>query len=333
MHKIYPKRIQSDRTDVVNLLASEGIRFEENVDITFGHYESGKLVATASIFKNIIKCVVIDSAFTGGAMFNELMTVCLNEIARRNYEGAFVYTKPMYEKSFATIGFKLIETAGNDLIFMERNRHGFDEYIKNLSATKIDDYNIGAIVLNANPFTLGHRFLIDYAYRQSNHLHIFVVSEDESYFKTDDRYNMVKEAISDLKDVTLHKTDYYLVSSATFPSYFIQDDSSVTETHARLDARIFKYHIAKALDIDYRYVGSEPASFATNIYNLTMSKVFMTEPKPGKPTLIEIPRKEKNGQVISASLIRKYINDGHVEKIKDLVPTSTYDYIIDHKLY
>ena len=140
---------------------------------------------------------------------------------------------------------------------------------------------------------------------------------------------MVEAGVGDFDNVILHHTESYLVSSATFPSYFIDEDKSVTKIHASLDARIFKYHIAKALGIDKRFVGTEPNDEATRIYNETMKEVFESKPDPNKPQLIEIPRKKFDGEVISASRVRALIENVEFEKIKCIVPTTTYEYIRD----
>lgn len=330
MIKIYPKFIEKDKNDVETLLNQEGIRFEENVETTFGKYENDKVIATASIYKNIIKCVAIDPAYKGGAVFNEMMTALLNEINQNGYDESFVYTKPIYEKSFVSIGFKEIERVGNDLIFMQKARDGFTSYLEKLKKTKLDGESIGAVVLNANPFTLGHQYLVDYGAKHSTYLHIFVVSEDASYFSAKDRYKMVELSVKNYDNVIIHPTESYLVSSATFPSYFIDEEKSVTKIHASLDARIFKYHIGKALEIDQRFVGTEPNDEATRIYNETMREIF--ESDPNKIDFVEIPRKELNGEVISASRVRSLIDQGKIEEIKDLVPQTTYEYIKDNNL-
>lgn len=330
MIKIYPKLIEKDKNDVKALLDQEGIRFEENVQKTFGKYENDKLIATASIYKNIIKCVAIDPSYKGGALFNEMMTTLINEINQNSYDSAFVYTKPIYETSFAAIGFNVIERVDNELIFMQKARYGFASYIEKLKQSKVDGDVIGSIVLNANPFTLGHQYLVDYGAKHSTYLHIFVVSEDASYFSTTNRYNMVKLGVHNYDNVIIHPTDSYLVSSATFPSYFIDEEKSITKIHASLDARIFKYHIGKALGINKRFVGTEPIDESTRIYNETMREIFENE--PNKLDLVEIPRKESAGEVISASRVRALIEDGKIEQIKNLVPQSTYEYIKKHNL-
>lgn len=330
MIKIYPKLIEKDKNDVKALLDQEGIRFEENVQKTFGKYENDKLIATASIYKNIIKCVAIDPSYKGGALFNEMMTTLINEINQNSYDSAFVYTKPIYETSFAAIGFNVIERVDNELIFMQKARYGFASYIEKLKQSKVDGNVIGSIVLNANPFTLGHQYLVDYGAKHSTYLHIFVVSEDASYFSTTNRYNMVKLGVKNYDNVIIHPTDSYLVSSATFPSYFIDEEKSITKIHASLDARIFKYHIGKALGINKRFVGTEPIDESTRIYNETMREIFENE--PNKLDLVEIPRKEFAGKVISASRVRALIDDGKIDEIKSLVPQSTYEYIKKHNL-
>lgn len=330
MIKIYPKLIEKDKNDLKALLDQEGIRFEENVQKTFGKYQDDKLIATASIYKNIIKCVAIDPSYKGGALFNEMMTTLINEINQNSYDSAFVYTKPIYETSFAAIGFNVIERVDNELIFMQKAKYGFGSYLAKLEQTKVDGDVIGAIVLNANPFTLGHQYLVDYGAKHSTYLHIFIVSEDESYFSTANRYNMVKLGVKDYDNVIIHPTDSYLVSSATFPSYFIDEEKSITKIHASLDARIFKYHIGKALGINKRFVGTEPIDESTRIYNETMREIF--ENDPNKLDLVEIPRKESAGEVISASRVRALIEDGKIEQIKNLVPQSTYEYIKKHNL-
>lgn len=325
MIKIYPKYIKKDKKDLLNLLKDQDIRFEENIDTSFGKYENDRLIATASIYKNIIKCVAIDDQYKGGSVFNSLMTSVLNEIHEKNFDQAFVYTKPIYENSFSSIGFKKIEEVGNELIFMERAHKGFEYYLRNLEKTKVGENNIGSVVLNANPFTLGHRHLIEYGLKNSSHLHIFIVSEDESYFNTEDRYKMVDLGTRDLDNISLHKTENYLISSATFPSYFINEDKSVTKIQASLDAKIFKNHIAKALNIKKRFVGEEKNDETTNIYNKTMKEIFQSGEDFIK--LIEIPRKKSSNQIISASKVRDFLKNDKIEEIKNFVPKTSYEYI------
>lgn len=323
MRKIYPYRIQSDMRKWTDLLHSQNIRTEKNVDATYGLFEGDRMVATASYYKNIIKCVAIADDFHGGAVFNELLTGILNEIYSKDYEKVYVYTKPDTANGFSAIGFKVIEDVENELVFMEKATKGFTAYIDGLKESFIDADRIGAIVLNANPFTHGHLYLVEEAAKAVDVLHLFVVSEEASAFPQEIRKKLVANGTAHLPNVHIHDTDSYIVSSATFPAYFLKEESNVAEVQATLDAKIFKYHIAEALGITDRFVGQEPFSPTTEIYNLAMMKVFQGEPKPGLPALHVIERKEADGRAISATEVRKLLSEGKINEASQLVPVTT----------
>lgn len=54
---------------------------------------------------------------------------------------------------------------------------------------------VGSIVMNCNPFTLGHRYLIEYASKYVDYLYIFVVEEDKSFFPFSDRIDLIKKGL------------------------------------------------------------------------------------------------------------------------------------------
>lgn len=69
----------------------------------------------------------------------------------------------------------------------------FSQYFEQYNLYKqAGDVKSGAIVMNCNPFTKGHRYLIEQALKTVEYLYIFVVEEDKSYFKFQDRLKMVK---------------------------------------------------------------------------------------------------------------------------------------------
>ena len=117
-------------------------------------------------------------------------------------------------------------------------------------------------------------------------------------------------------------------SSATFPSYFLRDraQESVARIQAKVDATLFKERVAPILNIKHRLVGKEPYSRVTEIYNESMSEVFQDDLE-----LEIIPRLEVEGEVISATKVRQALSEGHPESIKNLVPSTTYDYIQNKK--
>ena len=135
------------------------------------------------------------------------------------------------------------------------------------------------------------------------------------------RKKLILESTAHLKNVVCHDSGSYIISNATFPSYFLKDEKSVITGHAKLDLAIFT-KIAKSLNITVRYVGEEPNSLVTGIYNQLMAESL---PHTGIECRI-IPRKVCNGDVISASSARAAIRNGRLDILKQLVPETTYHY-------
>ena len=172
--------------------------------------------------------------------------------------------------------------------------------------------------MNANPFTLGHQYLVETAASQSSHLYVFVVSEDRSFFHTNDRMEMVKRGVSHLPNVTVLPTRDYMVSSATFPSYFLKEkaDLEVAKVQATLE------NIVPTLQLTKRYVGQEPLSPVTSVYNDALRAAFGSG-----LDLVIIDRLSARDEVVSATRVRAAIQDKNVDELKLLVPATTYHYL------
>lgn len=304
-------------------LIYQGIKKDNAVKYTIGIYYSDNLIGTGSLFNNIIKCVAVKEEYKGGDIINKILTHLLNEIYALGYGNSFVYTKLESLDSFINLGFTEIARVDSDLIFLERNANGFKSFIDSLRSSSVKNENTAAIVMNANPFTLGHQYLIQQALKECDFLHLFVLSEDVSLFPKNIRLELVKKGTAKFKNIKIHETGDYMVSSKTFPSYFLKNDADITKIHAKLDAVIFKNYIAEALNIKTRFVGEEPLSVATDIYNKTMAEVFRPE-----INLKIIPRLEADKEVISASRVRALMMENDYEAIKKLVPPPTFEFII-----
>lgn len=181
----------------------------------------------------------------------------------------------------------------------------------------------GCIVMNCNPFTNGHKYLIEYASSRVDNLYIFVVEENKSYFTFEDRLNLVKTGISHLKNVTVLPSGNFIISAVTFPGYFYKDDLKETKIDCSNDLNVFAQYIAPVLDIKIRFAGEEPLDPVTNQYNNAMSEIL---PHYGIMFQV-IPRKQDSGEVISASRVRKCLENGDWETIRTIVPATTFDYL------
>ncbi|MFV0379413.1 MAG: [citrate (pro-3S)-lyase] ligase [Anaerorhabdus sp.] len=320
--RMYVKKDKDLYNEWTTFLNRAKIKHEDCIDFTYGVFEDDKLVATGSIFKNVIKCVAVDKENSDTGTFNILISFLINEIIDNGYKNIYVYTKPSSVASFKYLGFKEIEFVDENLVFLERGINNFDCYLEKIKVFKKDSGKCSAIVMNANPFTKGHQHLIEYASLQADLVFVFVLSEDASLFPSDVRFNLVKNGTLHLNNVEVLKTENYMISKETFPAYFLKSDVSVIETQARLDAKIFK-KIAEVLNITKRFVGYEHKCETTAIYNQVLKKVL--EPEIDVEI---IARKEVDGMIISATCVRDALMDNDLNLVKKLVPSTTFDYLM-----
>ena len=307
---------------VESLLLAEGIRRDRNLDYTCGVYdEDYNIIATGSCFGNTLRCMAVSHEHQGEGLMNEVVTHLVQYEYERGVNHLFLYTKCSSAKFFGDLGFYEIVRVNDQVVFMENRRTGFSDYLADLAKTRRDCGSAAALVLNANPFTLGHQYLVERAAGENDVLHVFIVSEDASLVPFTVRKRLVIEGTAHLQNLVYHDTGPYIISSATFPSYFQKDDEAVIESHANLDIGVF-VRIAEALGITARYVGEEPKSLVTGIYNRIMSEKL---PEHGIRCVV-VPRKTEGGEVISASNVRQAIKDGRLEEVRELVPESTYRY-------
>ena len=210
-----------------------------------------------------------------------------------------------------------------DVLLMENKEHGIRDFLATLPDGQATG-TVGAAVMNCNPFTKGHRYLIETAAKECDHVYIFVLSEDKSEFSAADRMNMVKLGTADLPNVTVLPTGPYLISSATFPTYFLKDREQAGTVQCMLDIDIFCKYYAPKFSITRRYVGTEPLSPMTNQYNEALLSAL-----PEKGIAVrQIPRLEQEDTPVSASAVRAAMAAGEKEKLRRLVPETTYDYLI-----
>lgn len=325
--RLWIKESSKDKKIWETFLMEAGIRPERIIDYTVGAFDGEHLIAVGSTAGSVLKCLAVDKKYTGGKVFNGLVSHLMSVVFDQSGETAcYVYTKPSAEESFSHLGFKKIVQVEDQLVFMEKAVFGFSYYIEQLKTQKRNGGQIAGIVMNANPFTLGHFYLIETAARENEVVHLFILSEDASVFPAKDRLELVKTGVSGFKNVFIHQTGNYMVSSATFPSYFLDEQSDVAEVQAKLDATIFKEWIVPVLGITRRYVGEEPYSEVTNRYNAAMAEVF-----EGTVELAVLTRKQSDSEPISASRVRALLKEGAWEKVKSLVPKTTYNYLRSEK--
>lgn len=291
---------------------------ESSTENTVLVWDGDELIATGSREGSILKCIAVDDGHQGEGLTATVLTQLRQEAFEAGESKLFLYTKPRNEHLFTPLLFHPIAKTGKVLL-MEDDVRGIRRF---LSSLPVPDGECGCIVMNADPFTLGHRYLVETAAKQCENLLIFVLSEDRGHVPATDRLELVKRGTADLPNVTVLPTGPYLISSATFPTYFLKDRDDAQEIQCMLDVEIFAKYYAPHFRITRRFVGTEPLSNLTDRYN----EVLRSQLPPRGIEVTEFPRLERNGTPISASAVRKALSEGDRDTVRSLIPRTTYNY-------
>lgn len=274
-------------------------------------------------------------------IFEEVNYDCTLDFEELHKRCSFYWDRPIHctDKGYKCISDGIIKYINNNFVVdgtlikestlqldITASLIDFKDYLKKLKKDKVkldSNSKIGSIVMNCNPFTNGHLYLIEEARRQVDYLYIFVVEEDKSYFKFEERFTMVKEVTKDMDNVKVLPSGKFIVSSLTFDEYFNKENNNDVEIDASLDIDIFGKYICDVLNIKYRFVGTEPKDKVTNQYNRQLENNLS---KYGVK-LIEIERLKQYNNVVSATYIRKLIKENNLEEIRKYVPDITFKII------
>lgn len=310
------------RRQWIEFLDKRGLSPVEGDTVAVLYDAADNLVGCATLAANVIQCVAVDESLEGSGLTNVLVSELRNEAFTRGVRNLRVFTKPCYRDIFGKLAFSCIAEAA-DAVLLESDPRAlstYTAYLKKTAGAVAAEGRRGAIVMNANPFTLGHLSLVEKAAGQVDHLFIIPVLEESSDgFSYEARRRMIERGVAHLSNVTVLQGSDYAVSRTTFPSYFIKDFDRFTDTHITLDLDIFARHIAPALGVDIRFVGTEPIDKVTERYNALMKELL---PRRGIE-VVEVRRLEHNG-VISASRVRKAIAEGKSATALRLMPQATY---------
>jgi len=302
------------------LVESCGLRFEPDFDELAELYDQGHLVACGARSGYVLKMLAIAPSHQGGDLLGELLTRLIQSGLAAGQDTLFVFTPPQNVPSFQALNFRLLAAHGEAALL--EHGPGFPAYLAAQSA-RITPGRNGAVVINGNPFTLGHCHLVETAARQVDRLYLFVVREDRSVFPFDVRFRLAREATAHLANVTVLDTSRYAVSAGTFPSYFMKRLDAVAETQMRMDLTLFARRLCPAFHIARRFVGQEPLCATTAAYNALMAEVL---PAHGVQVL-ELPRVGQGAGPISATRVRAALAEGRLEDLEPLVPPATLAFL------
>lgn len=316
-----------ERSKIESFLKAQGLDLERDTEYTIALYEDNNIIGTGSIAGRVLKSIAVDPNYQGEGLTNKIVSLLVNEQYYRGNTHLFIYTKPENVSVFRDVGFYEIQTVKDKVSLLENDPNGISRYVDDLKQYKKDGKTISSIVMNCNPFTLGHQYLIERASSDSDFVHIFIVWEDKSLFPPEVRFNLVKEGTRHLHNVMVHRGEDYIISNSTFPSYFLKEKSNIVKIHTLLDLSIFGNYIGPSLGINRRYIGEEPYCPVTSQYNETMKSIL---PEYGIE-VIETSRLRNKDTIISASKVREIIKRGELEELKNLIPMVTYDFLVSEE--
>ena len=306
------------------LIEASGLSFEPPYDDLVGIVESGHVVAVGARDGRVLKMLAVAPGRQGGGLLDQVVTALVDLGLQEELDTFFVFTTPAQISSFEALNFNLL-VASDKTAFLEYG-DGLKRYLARHQRLVTPGPN-GAIVANCNPFTLGHRYLVERAASLVERLYLFVVREELSLFPFEYRFNMVREGICDLPNVTLLDTSCYAVSSVTFPTYFLKGGDPDGALRMELDLLLFASRIAPYFQIQARFIGSEPFSGTTARYHAAMHRIL---PAFG----IKVTELERTGAweaTISASRVREQLARGEAEGLAALVPESTRQFLLSRE--
>lgn len=314
----------TERIEVEKFLKEFELLLDRDIEYTVAARIDEKIIGTCSFSGKVLKCFAVKEDIQGEGIASKLITHLTDELFKRGIYETFIFTKPKNKGIFEGLNYKEVhKTKG--VILLEGGMANVDRYVKSMfKKSGLENEKKACLVMNCNPFTVGHRYLIEKASLENNEVVVFVVEENLSLFPFETRLSLVKKGVMDLKNVCVIPGGNYIISSNTFPSYFIKEEDERLLEYTKLDAGIFGKYIAPAFNIEKRYVGTEPYCKVTKAYNDALINIL---PDYGiQVSLVE--RTKADGIAVSASEVRKCIAQDDWDRIKRIVPITTYEYLI-----
>jgi len=310
-----------DRRALEDFLRTEDLSLDPDIDYAIGMTDNDSLIACGCAAGNVLKCFAVAAAYKNQGLTSRVMSFLRLNAYHKGMTSLFLFTKPENESIFSDLGFSVLASSP-DAVLMENDPLGCENYVQSLDKPGISG-RTAALVMNCNPFTLGHRYLIERACTDFDTVHLFILKEDLSVFSFSDRIKLVRRGTEDLSNLYIHEGRDYIISRATFPEYFLKEKKIMDQTHARLDLDLFARKIAPLLGITDRLVGEEPFCPVTSLYNALMKEIL----PPRGINVTVIPRKEVGGSAVSATKVRQALGEGNLDLLKQWVPPSTYDFL------
>ena len=320
-----PLSLPAVQKQVDELLGQAGLR-REALDYYAGLFCGEQLMAGGGYSGNTMKCIAVLPEAEGLGLINQLVTHLRQQMQSSGIGNIFVFTKPRNLAVFQNLAFTAV-AATDDVLFLESEKRGIARFCQALAKAKQPGRSSG-IVMNCNPFTLGHLALIEAAAAASDTVHILLLQTEQPLFSFAARWQMLEAGTAHLAKVKLHAGGPYSIAAGLFPAYFLKSAGVAAAAQIDLDLTLFTRYLAPALAISRRFAGEEPLDALTAQYNERMQQIL-----PAAGIAVEIiPRQRtQDGSIISASRVRALLAQNDWDDIALMVPSSTMRYLNQHR--
>lgn len=310
-------RYPEERRRLEQFLAGHALRMENDVEAAFGIFDGNDaLVGSGCAARWLLKGFAVNEELRGQNALGSLVSALTQERFAAGYYDLCISTRAHNRPLFEACGFHVLAET-DDLCVLENRTDGPEAFCRELKENC--EGTVGALVMKCDPFTLGHQHLAAYAAEHCELLHIFVVESEKTMFSTADRIKMVKNGTAHLQNVRVHPAGRYMISPATFPTYFLKEGENAAALQSALDITLFAGRIAPVMGIRHRFAGEEPLDATTACYNRTMERIL---PANGIG-FTEIPRLGRSDEVVSASRVRALLHSDRLDEAMELLPPTT----------
>jgi [citrate (pro-3S)-lyase] ligase len=313
-----------ERNQTEEFLRSFDLELDKDVEYTAVARISDDIVGTCSYAGKVLKCFAVKEELQGEGIAAKLITHVIDRLFEKGIYETFIFTKFKNKGIFIGLGYSEVYS-NREVVLLEGGMASVKKSV-NLMFNKsgLGNGKKAGLVMNCNPFTNGHKYLIEKAAEENDEAVVFIVEEEKSLFPFEIRLELVKQGIQDLKNVHVIPGGNYIISSNTFPSYFLRQEDERLLEYTRLDAGIFGKYIAPVFNINRRYIGTEPYCGVTNCYNHALMEIL-----PSYEVEVRlVERIAFDGAAVSASRVRELIKSEKWGEIQKMVPRSTYSFLI-----
>ncbi|MDO4191499.1 MAG: adenylyltransferase/cytidyltransferase family protein, partial [Bacteroidales bacterium] len=179
--KELPLSLKSIRRQVETFLLQNDLLLDGDLDYYVGLFRDDEMLAGGGLAGDVIKCVAVSSSARSMNLSNTLVSHLRSVGNNKGYTNLYVFTKPNNRELFENLSFNIIAEAPKAILGESSFGNGIQQYCKQLQSM-VGNGVQGCIVMNCNPVTKGHVYLIETAAKQVDTLHVFCVKEDASVF-------------------------------------------------------------------------------------------------------------------------------------------------------